>query len=815
VSTAARRWARPGGHLLALALALTLVLVGAVGSWAYWGATSVPGGGGTAGAGSVNTGATPTVNSAGAQVTVTWAARTLANGTAVAGYEVRRYPAGEPTAQTILTACTGTVNALTCTESDVPGGSWQYTTTPLFAQHWRGAESARSATVVVDATPPVSDISLSNVTGGAHKSGNTVYYRGVEAGSFTLTNAVSGSGSAAASSETSILAGTSSGWTHTASTVSAPTGGPYVSNPFSWTAATTSAPTETVISRDVSNNTAQNTLSFVDDSVAPTPGTVSYPDGYQPDQSVVVTASAGTDSGSGVLSAQLQRSKAALTAGTCGTFDDFVNVGGDDPGTYTDSAVTDDWCYRYRFVVTDRVGNRHIATTTNVAKVDSSFGGPALRTARSYSVLAGTGVASTGATTVSGDLGVSPAGTIAGFPPGVVYGDTHLNDASSAQALTDLVSAYNAANSRTPTNEFSGDLIGQTFYPGVHHTSAAFALTGTLTLDANGDPNAIFIFQVDAAMNTAAASNIVLTDSASASNVYWQVEGAVGTGANSFLSGTILAAGGITLGAGTQLTGRALSYGTVTMAANTVRFTAAQAPTIAITGGATAVTDDQTPTISGTTSAVAGRTVTVKVNGQVLTTTVASDNTWTVTAAELTAGTYSVVTSVRDADGNGASASQSLTVEVNPDPVTLYSADSYSVLAGTGVVNTGTTTLSGDLGVSPSNSITGAPTVAGQTHAGDAAAAAAREDLITAYSEVNARTPHRAVVGNLVLINGASAANVYWQAEGAVGTGANSTFRGTILTAGAITLGDSTKLIGRALSTGTVTLATNTIRFTE
>jgi hypothetical protein len=125
-------------------------------------------------------------------------------------------------------------------------------------------------------------------------------------------------------------------------------------------------------------------------------------------------------------------------------------------------------------------------------------------------------------------------------------------------------------------------------------------------------------------MNTAAASNIVLTDSASASNVYWQVEGAVGTGANSFLSGTILAAGGITLGAGTQLTGRALSYGTVTMAANTVRFTAAQAPTIAITGGAHGHTKDQTPTISGTTSAVAGRTVTVKVNGQVLTTTVAA-----------------------------------------------------------------------------------------------------------------------------------------------------------------------------------------------
>jgi hypothetical protein len=301
------------------------------------------------------------------------------------------------------------------------------------------------------------------------------------------------------------------------------------------------------------------------------------------------------------------------------------------------------------------------------------------------------------------------------------------------------------------------------------------------------------------------------------------------------------------------------------MAANTIRFTATQPPTIAMTGGATAVTKDETPTISGTTTAAVGRTVTVKINGQVLTTTVTNDSTWSVTAAALTAGTYSVVASVRDAEGNGASANQSLTVEINPAPVVLGDAASYSLLAGTGVVNTGTTTLSGDLGLSPGGSISGGPTVAGATHDKDAAAAAAQTASVTAYNEVNARAPHRAVVGNLggktlhagiyysaaalaltgtltldaegnpnavfifqtdgaldtaassnvVLINGASAANVYWQAEGAVGTGADSTFRGTILTAGAVTLGNNTKLIGRALSTGTVTMANNTIRFIE
>jgi hypothetical protein len=260
-----------------------------------------------------------------------------------------------------------------------------------------------------------------------------------------------------------------------------------------------------------------------------------------------------------------------------------------------------------------------------------------------------------------------------------------------------------------------------------------------------------------------------------------------------------------------------------------------------------------------------GRTVTVKIDGQVLTGTVAIDKTWSVTASPLAAGTYAVVASVRNANGDAARATQSLAVELNPAQVSLGSAQSYSLLAGTGVANTGVTTLSGDLGVSPSNSISGSPTVAGETHAGDTAAATAQNDAVAAYNELNARTPHRDVIGNLggqtfragiyysaaalamtgtltldaegnpnavfifqtdaaintaaasnvVLINGASAANVYWQAQGAVGTGANSTLRGTILTAGAITLGDSTTLIGRALSTGTVTLASNTIRFTD
>ena len=105
-----------------------------------------------------------------------------------------------------------------------------------------------------------------------------MYYRGTAAGSLRLSNAVVDLGSGPASSATAALGGTSTGWTHTPSTVSTPAGGPFVSNLFSWGAGTTSAPTEVVTGRDVSGNTAQTSLSFVNDSTNPD-GSITYPNG--------------------------------------------------------------------------------------------------------------------------------------------------------------------------------------------------------------------------------------------------------------------------------------------------------------------------------------------------------------------------------------------------------------------------------------------------------------------------------------------------------------------------------------------------------
>ncbi len=124
----------------------------------------------------------------------------------------------------------------------MPAGDWVYTVTPVFATNWLGAESQDSDPVTSDGTAPVNDVSLAVVSGAAAKTGNTVYYRGTAAGSLRLSNAVVDLGSGPASSATAALGGTSTGWTHTPSTVSTPAGGPYVSNLFSWAAGTTSRP---------------------------------------------------------------------------------------------------------------------------------------------------------------------------------------------------------------------------------------------------------------------------------------------------------------------------------------------------------------------------------------------------------------------------------------------------------------------------------------------------------------------------------------------------------------------------------------------
>ena len=187
------------------------------------------------------------------------------------------------------------------------------------------------------------------------------------------------------------------------------------------------------------------------------------------------------------------------------------------------------------------VGVLALLILLGVTRADAVGAPVNLGTAASFAVLAGTTVTNTGLTTISGDLGVSPGTAVTGFPPGLVSGGTiHAADAVAAQAQADLTTAYNDAAGRSTSATISADLGGQTLVSGVY-TGTTLGLTGTLTLDAQGDPNAVFVFQSASTLTTATSSSVVLINGASSCNVFWQVGSSATLGTNSVIVGTVLA----------------------------------------------------------------------------------------------------------------------------------------------------------------------------------------------------------------------------------------------------------------------------------
>jgi Ice-binding-like len=200
--------------------------------------------------------------------------------------------------------------------------------------------------------------------------------------------------------------------------------------------------------------------------------------------------------------------------------------------------------------------------------------GPApvtLGAAASFGVLGASTVTSAGVSTVGGDLGVSPGTAATGFPPGTLTGTQHFGDPVAAQAHADLATAYTNAVGRSPAVPITGDLGGLTLTPGVYAAGAGLALGGTLTLDAQGNPAAVFILQAGSTLITAADSQVDLTGGAQARNVFWQVGSSATMGATSLLTGTILASTSISMGADVTIDGRALARdAAVTMINDTV-----------------------------------------------------------------------------------------------------------------------------------------------------------------------------------------------------------------------------------------------------
>ena len=181
-----------------------------------------------------------------------------------------------------------------------------------------------------------------------------------------------------------------------------------------------------------------------------------------------------------------------------------------------------------------------------------------LGTAASFSVLGGSTVTNTGPTTMFGDLGLSPGSSVTGAPH--VLGATHVDDAVAIGAKNDLTTAYNDAASR-PSNGLAGtDLAGQTFTPGVRTASSSLLLSsGSVTLDAQGDPNAVFIFQIGSTLITGSNTSVSLINGAQACNVFWQVGSSATLGTGTRFVGTVMASATITANTAATIHGRLLA----------------------------------------------------------------------------------------------------------------------------------------------------------------------------------------------------------------------------------------------------------------
>jgi hypothetical protein len=198
----------------------------------------------------------------------------------------------------------------------------------------------------------------------------------------------------------------------------------------------------------------------------------------------------------------------------------------------------------------------------------------AMSGATSFAILAGSDITSTGATNITGDLGLSPGTSIGGFPPGILTGTQHINDMIANQAKLDLTAAYNDAAGRTCTDivTLSGNIGGLTLTPGLYKSTSSLAISsGDLTFDAKGNANAVFIIQIASTLTATSGRKVILSGGALASNIFWQVGSSATFGTTSVMKGTILAMQSITFNTGASLNGRGLARtGGVTLAGNAI-----------------------------------------------------------------------------------------------------------------------------------------------------------------------------------------------------------------------------------------------------
>jgi hypothetical protein len=327
-----------------------------------------------------------------------------------------------------------------------------------------------------------------------------------------------------------------------------------------------------------------------------------------------------------------------------------------------------------------------LSAPAGAAAYENSVG---LGTAGAYSVLAGTTATDTGSSVLSGDLGVSPGTALTGFAPGHVGGATNAGNAAAAQAESDLTTAYLDAAGRTPTGTNLGAaLVSSTLLPGVYNASSSLGVSGAVTLDGQGDPNAVFVFQIGDALLTASSTSIVLTGAAQACNVFWQVGSSATLGTTNTFVGTIMALTSITVTTGTTVAGRALARnGAVTLDddvfTNSNCATTPTTTTVTATPATTGGTSTLTATVAATGANAPTGTVTFSSNGVPIgTAAIAANGVATLTVpAGTVAGTRAITARFngRLSYGASTSAATSLTVAAAAIPTT-----AVPVLAATG-----------------------------------------------------------------------------------------------------------------------------------
>ena len=224
--------------------------------------------------------------------------------------------------------------------------------------------------------------------------------------------------------------------------------------------------------------------------------------------------------------------------------------------------------YYYRFYAKNSAGAAWASATTNFTTLTAA--GPAtinLRSCSTFAILAATTVTTTGGGTINGDVGLSPAGS-QGIPPAQINGNIYNGGPIAAQAQLDLTSAYNDAAGRSLNRITLTDgenIGGLTLAPGLYWSASSLQITGDLTLDAGGDQNAVWIFQIGSTLTTAAGapgapgSQVILAGGAQAKNIFWQVGSSATLGTYSVFEGTIMAYTSITMGNYSIMDGRALA----------------------------------------------------------------------------------------------------------------------------------------------------------------------------------------------------------------------------------------------------------------